>query len=120
MVCVLFLSSRVNSTRQSAKALCGSSHFASKAEPSSLGLATSKNIRRRRNSPTLFPFLHELLQTFTVFLCKITTLAVKQNSAFRCLQRNTFSHGSPKKEHTKYAGYHKEVYGIGVMGRKDG
>ena len=68
-----FLSSRVHSTRQSAKALCGSSHFASKAEPSSLGLATSKNIRRRRNSPSLFPFTIKITAESdkTVTLCGV-------------------------------------------------
>ena len=61
------------------------SHFASKAEPSLLGLATSKNIRRRRNSRT-FSSAHEppnevRTDVLRFLRSKMTALAVKQNSA---------------------------------------
>ena len=79
------------------------SHFASKAEPSSLGLATSKNIRRRRNSRTVnkvaqsatLSFFGDALRARTPERSEVRRFAIfaKQNDGFSrqaklCVERS--------------------------------
>ena len=72
---------------------CMGSHFASKAEPSSLGLATSKNIRRRRNSR--IPIVHIVDAVLLLLVMRYTQIepSVCINEFFENTKLKRHTHG---------------------------